>query len=78
MHRLPYQQTSLRDADEKLMGTFNDFFRLLSDPLANWTIIYCSQDLRLISEADYNQLYAKLIEVKKMLAGLIRKVKADR
>ena len=37
-----------------------------------------AQDLRLISEADYNQLYAKLIEVKKMLAGLIRKVKADR
>jgi four helix bundle protein len=36
-----------------------------------------ARDLKLLNEADYAQLAAQATEVKKMLAGLIQKLKTD-
>ena len=45
----------------------------------NWNIIsFLARDLNMLGETDYQQLNTSVVEVKRMLASLVRKIDADR
>jgi hypothetical protein len=54
------------------------FARLAWVRQANWNHLLLAKDLKLIQLKDYQDLARRTSEVKRMLTGLFRKLKADR
>jgi len=57
---------------------FARFARSLWDQPASWNITCCCQDLKLIKPQDHAELSQRATELKRMLAALLPKLKADR
>ena len=73
--RLPSQRTSLKDAENGAMRSFSDSFTSASELEYHFLL---ARDLGFLPEQEYRHLDQRVIEVKKMLAGLIKKVEGER
>jgi four helix bundle protein len=61
------------------MLSFNVFYRWRWDPPGELEYHFLlSRDLHFLNDATYDRVQIKVVEVKRMLAGLIRKVDAER
>jgi len=73
------ERTSRKAAEEAGMVNFIDFFRWQWVQRVNWrTTVSSPRILHFMDVEMHNRVQAKVIEVKKMLASLIRKIDAER